>query len=164
MGTYLRTVQIVSSPMILDGKPCIENRRISVQQVVEHHIYESWSIEKLSDVLDLRPAEVHAALAYYYDHREEIDSAIRENDSAFDEDDDVLTHDDQLLGILDELLSTQEAAQQLGISERRVRQLCEDGKLPARKLGSNWFIHPSSVDLDEVKNRRPGRPVNKASQ
>jgi uncharacterized protein (DUF433 family) len=86
MVTRLKTVQIVSSPSILDGKPIIENRRISVQQVVEYYLYEGWSVDKLEQTLGLRAAEIHAALAYYYDHRGEIDSAIRENDAAFEED------------------------------------------------------------------------------
>lgn len=158
MVTTLRTVQIVSSHNILDGKPIIENRRISVQQIVEYHIYEGWSIERIEEVLTLRPAEVYAALAYYHDHREEIDAAIRENDEAFDEVDEHSLDQEQLLSVLDDYLSTKQAAHALGISERRVRQLCDAGKIPAKKVGINWLIHPSALELDEVKNRKSGRP------
>jgi excisionase family DNA binding protein len=160
MVTQLKTVQIVSSPNVLDGKPCIENRRISVEQVVEHHLYEGWSIERLEQSFSLRPAEIYAALAYYYDHRDEIDAAIHENDEAFEDEDGRGSDQEQLLNLLENYLSTRQVAQKLGISERRVRQLCDEGRIPAKKVGINWFIHPSALDLDEVKNRKPGRPGN----
>ena len=36
-----------------------------------------WSVEEMcEDHPYLKPAEAHAALAYYYDHKEEIDSEI----------------------------------------------------------------------------------------
>src|SRR5687767_14869507 len=84
MATPLKMVQIVASDDILNGKPRLEGRRITVQQIVEYHLYAGWSLEKLENTLNLRPAEIHAALAYYYDHRDEIDQAIRDTETAFE--------------------------------------------------------------------------------
>jgi excisionase family DNA binding protein len=161
MPTPLKTIQIVSSPNVLGGKPCIEGHRISVQQIVEFYKYERWSMEELEQTLGLRPAEVHAALAYYFDHQDEIETAIRENDDEFEEDDE-LYDADKFLNFLNSYLSTKQAAKQLGISERRVRQLIDDGRLSAKKVGVNWFIHPSSLEVESIKNRKSGRPASKS--
>jgi excisionase family DNA binding protein len=55
------------------------------------------------------------------------------------------------------LLSTAQAAEKLGVSERRVRQLINEGKLSAHKLGRDFAIEESA--LDSVKTyRKAGRP------
>lgn len=55
------------------------------------------------------------------------------------------------------LLSTSEAAEKLGISERRVRQLINEGKLNAHKLGRDYAIEESV--LESVKTYgKAGRP------
>jgi excisionase family DNA binding protein len=53
-----------------------------------------------------------------------------------------------------QLVSIQEAAPQLGVGPRRVRALIKQGRLPARKIGSQWV-----VELDGVPARPPGRPI-----
>jgi excisionase family DNA binding protein len=54
------------------------------------------------------------------------------------------------------LIGTAEAAQRLGVSQDRVRALIKAKRLPAKKLGRDYFIDPK--DLALVKNRKPGRP------
>jgi len=54
------------------------------------------------------------------------------------------------------LIGTAVAAQRLGVSQDRVRALIKAGRLPATKLGRDYFIDPK--DLTLVKNRKPGRP------
>lgn len=54
------------------------------------------------------------------------------------------------------LINTQAAAERLGVSRRRVRQLIEEKKLPAITMGRDWIINES--DLKLVENRKPGRP------
>jgi len=54
------------------------------------------------------------------------------------------------------LIGTAAAAQRLGVSQDRVRALIKAKRLPAKKLGRDWFIDPK--DLALVKNRKPGRP------
>jgi excisionase family DNA binding protein len=58
--------------------------------------------------------------------------------------------------VMGKKLTTNEAAQVLGISTARVRQLVLSGKLPAEKFGRDLMI--DEVDLEAVKDRKPGRP------
>ncbi len=54
------------------------------------------------------------------------------------------------------LLTTQEAAEQLGVSVRRVTELITSGRLPAERFGRAYMINDS--DLKFVEDRKPGRP------
>ena len=59
------------------------------------------------------------------------------------------------------MLSVSEAAEVLGVSNARVRQLIEQGALDATKVGRNWAISEESV-LDRLhKNPSAGRPKTK---
>ena len=56
-----------------------------------------------------------------------------------------------------DVITTQEAANRLGISVIRVRQLIWEGKLYATKFGRDWMI--PIKELDDVKiYGKPGRP------
>jgi len=59
-----------------------------------------------------------------------------------------------------DFLTTAEAARELGVTPARVRQLILAGRLPAEKHGRDWLIDPAS--LDQVGERRPGRPALEA--
>lgn len=51
--------------------------RVRVAQIVADHLGYGWSAEEIvRQYPHLTPAEVHAALAYYFDHREEIDEEL----------------------------------------------------------------------------------------
>ena len=54
------------------------------------------------------------------------------------------------------MLTTTQAAEVLGVTPVRVRQLIEAGRLKAVKVGRDWLIDPP--DLEAVKVRTPGRP------
>lgn len=55
------------------------------------------------------------------------------------------------------MLSTQEAADKLKVSLRRVQQLITEGTLPAQKIGRDYVVLES--DLDKVKTYgKAGRP------
>lgn len=56
------------------------------------------------------------------------------------------------------LLTTSEAAQKLGISERRVRQLINEGKLEAHKLGRDYAIEESTLKTVKTYGKA-GRPA-----
>jgi excisionase family DNA binding protein len=58
-----------------------------------------------------------------------------------------------------EMISTSEAAKELGVTTIRVRALISAGRLPALKIGRDWIIRRS--DLDLVRVRKPGRPSKK---
>jgi excisionase family DNA binding protein len=63
---------------------------------------------------------------------------------------------------MNKLLTTQQAAEKLGISDARVRQLILEGRLPAEKLGRDLFIKES--DLKLVSDRKTGRPRKPLSE
>ena len=54
------------------------------------------------------------------------------------------------------ILSVKQAAEVLGVSDRRVIALIAAKRLPAQRLGREWIIR--SKDLELVKDRKPGRP------
>jgi excisionase family DNA binding protein len=54
------------------------------------------------------------------------------------------------------LLTTKEAAERLGVSVTRVQQLILAERLPAEKMGRDYFIKED--DLKLVADRKPGRP------
>ncbi len=54
------------------------------------------------------------------------------------------------------ILTTPEAAQVLGVSAERVRQLIKAGRLPSQQFGRDHVIN--EADLTLVSDRKPGRP------
>ena len=57
---------------------------------------------------------------------------------------------------MDELLTTQQAAERLGITDGRVRQLILEGRLPSIKFGRSNVIR--TADLALVEGIKRGRP------
>lgn len=53
-------------------------------------------------------------------------------------------------------LTTNEAAERLGVTVRRVNDLITSGRLPATRFGRAYMIRES--DLKLVEHRQPGRP------
>jgi excisionase family DNA binding protein len=60
------------------------------------------------------------------------------------------------------LLTTKEAAEKLGVGYVRVNQLIKEGRLPAEKMGRDYFIKESNLKL--VEDRKPGRPSKQLSE
>ena len=77
MGTKTLDQHIEITPGVAGGKPRIAGRRITVQNIVIWHEWMNMSAEEIADEYDLPLANVYAALAYYYDHRSEIDQQIK---------------------------------------------------------------------------------------
>jgi uncharacterized protein (DUF433 family) len=75
---------IVKTPDVLGGKPRIAGRRIGVNHIVHWHINEGQTPQEIAESYELDLAAVHAALAYYYDHQEEIDRQMKEEDEAWE--------------------------------------------------------------------------------
>ena len=73
---------IESTPGIRAGKPRIIGTRMTVADVVILYLRLNHSLEEIAGKYDLPLAAVYAALAYYHDHREEIDRCI-EADEAY---------------------------------------------------------------------------------
>jgi excisionase family DNA binding protein len=57
---------------------------------------------------------------------------------------------------MDAYISTNEAADRLGITRQRVLQLINSGRLPAEKFANVYMI--KSADLKQVEDRPQGRP------
>lgn len=53
-------------------------------------------------------------------------------------------------------LTTEQAAERLGVTPSRVRVLIRAGRLPAQRFGRAHIINES--DLKLVEDRQPGRP------
>lgn len=64
------------TPGTVGGKPRIAGRRITVQDIVVLHEKLGRPVDEIASEFDLTLADVHAALAYYFDNREEIDESI----------------------------------------------------------------------------------------
>ena len=70
---------IVATPGTCGGKPRIAGHRIRVQDIALWHERLGYSVaEIVAHYPQLTLAEVHAAFAYYYAHREEIQQDIRD--------------------------------------------------------------------------------------
>jgi uncharacterized protein (DUF433 family) len=64
----------------LTGEPARLSRlpRIRVAQIVMDYLAHGWSPDEICQHYPhLTPAEVHAAMTYYYDHQAEIDAEIQ---------------------------------------------------------------------------------------
>jgi uncharacterized protein (DUF433 family) len=81
MTTQSLDRHIVATPGTLGGKARIAGRRISVEDIAIWHDRLGKDVDEICAEYDLSPAEVHAALAYYYDHQAEIDHHIKETDA-----------------------------------------------------------------------------------
>src|SRR5262249_11454626 len=79
MATKTLDQHIEVTPQIAGGKPRIAGHRITVQNVVVWHELMGKSVDEIAAEYDLSVADVYAALAYYFDHREEIDRTMRES-------------------------------------------------------------------------------------
>lgn len=71
---------IASTPGVCGGKPCIAGTRIRVQDIVLRTEGGESPDAILAAFPHITLADIHAALAYYHDHREVIDQQIRDAD------------------------------------------------------------------------------------
>ncbi len=62
---------------IVDGKAYIQGRKVKVRMIAGMVIEAGATIQQVMDHYHLSPAEVHAALAYYYDHQAEYEAEDR---------------------------------------------------------------------------------------
>lgn len=69
------------TPGVAGGKPRIAGHRITVQDIAIWHERLGLGADEIATEYNVSLADVYAALAYYYDHREEIDVAIRDDET-----------------------------------------------------------------------------------
>lgn len=77
---------IVSKKGVRGGAPVIEGTGIQVMDIaVRYHILENTPDEIMAAYPDLTLSQVHDALSYYYDHKEEMDKRWKESLEKADE-------------------------------------------------------------------------------
>jgi uncharacterized protein (DUF433 family) len=81
MAAKTLDAHIVRTPGIAGGKPRIAGHRITVQNIVIWHERMGKSADEIATEYALSLADVYAALAYYFDHREQIDASMREEEA-----------------------------------------------------------------------------------
>jgi uncharacterized protein (DUF433 family) len=78
----------VSYPYIefLGDVPVIRGTRIKVRHLAAEHVHWLWDAPQIQRRHpDLSLAQIHSALAYYYDHKHEIDAALAGDEDLADE-------------------------------------------------------------------------------
>ena len=72
---------ITKDPNIRGGKACIDKTRIAVMDIVQLQ-REGKKPDEMLNVfaVPLTLGQIHAALTYYYDHRDEIEASFRDQD------------------------------------------------------------------------------------
>ena len=65
-------------------KPRIKGRRITVANIAIWHVRQGESVEQIAEDYRLSLAQIHSALAYYYDHRAAIDHQIEDERARYE--------------------------------------------------------------------------------
>ena len=79
MTTKSLNQHIDITPGVSSGKPRIAGRRITVENVVIWHERLGKSADEIASEYGISLADVYAALAYYFDHQQEIDQSLQES-------------------------------------------------------------------------------------
>ena len=75
------TQHISVTPGVCGGKPCVSGTRIRVQDIyVWHELQQQSPEEIIRDLPQLTLADVYAALAHFWDHRDEIQADMARAD------------------------------------------------------------------------------------
>lgn len=70
---------ITTNQRVAGGSPTIKGTRITVRTVAGYYQMGMSVDEILGALQHLTPAQVHSALAYYFDHQADIDQDIKEH-------------------------------------------------------------------------------------
>lgn len=68
---------IATNPQVRGGSPYIVGTTVTVADIATVKIYHGQDVDGLAVWFGLTLAQVHAALAYYYQHRDVLDEQIR---------------------------------------------------------------------------------------
>ena len=75
------TQHITKTPGVCGGRACVSGHRVRVMDVVAWHEMRGMTPDQIVDLFPgITLADVHAALAYYFDHRPEIEDDFRGDD------------------------------------------------------------------------------------
>ena len=81
----ISTEYIARDPGYCCGKPRIVGTRMPVAAIAEMYLEMGESLEEIAVKYDLSLAAVHGAMAYYYEHQEEIDRHSLETERIVEE-------------------------------------------------------------------------------
>jgi len=76
---------IERSPEIRKGRPCIAGTGVTVRRIASWHNLGLTAGEIAARIEHLTLAQIHAALAYYYANRQEIDCDMANEEAAAEE-------------------------------------------------------------------------------
>jgi len=180
--TIITQTYIEKTPGVLGGKPRIAGKRIGVATLVDLHLRQDTPIDEIVERLPVTPSEIHAAMAYYYDHQAEIDAILAEEDALIEAASDPV-RDAELRERAHEVarrkyeetlasgraesaeLTVIAVAQTYNLDTATVRRAAIDGDIPARKSGATWLITVAAAHARwgyrfgmSSSPRRPGRP------
>jgi len=80
------TDRITKRADVCGGKACIEGHRVRVLDIVTWHELMGMSADEIAtQIPSITLSDVYAALAYYYDHVDEIQDEIRREDEFIEE-------------------------------------------------------------------------------
>jgi uncharacterized protein (DUF433 family) len=132
------TSKVTKEAGVLGGAPHIVGRRVGVHDVVNLHQRIDSTLDEVCASFRLTPAQVHAALAYYYDHPEEVDAVLNENKRLAAQ----LSGDAPRSPLQEAIgeMTVAEAAAHFKLTPRAVRSAAERGQVRSRKSGATWLI------------------------
>lgn len=82
----VETAHITKTSGVCGGRACIKGHRIRVMDIVVWHEMRNYSAEEIVEMFPgITLADVYAALTYYFDNREEIDSDFATNEALAEE-------------------------------------------------------------------------------
>jgi uncharacterized protein (DUF433 family) len=154
--TILAINYIVQTPGVCGGAPRIDGTRITVDWIVGQMVYAGRSMEEMAEDyahVPLTPSHLHAALAYYYDHQDEIDSLIADSEQMLEE-----AKQLQRTGGTEGYVTAKQAAEMLGVDHEshHIARLCREGILACRKIANRWMVSRASIEAYKRSNRKPG--------
>jgi uncharacterized protein (DUF433 family) len=155
--TVMSIDYIVKSPRVCGGAARLAQTRLTVHAIIGQ-IKSGTTIEELLEgyaYLPLTRAQVHAALAYYYDHQAEIDALLGEEAQLLDQ---IKREAIDIRRDNEEFITAKEASERLGLSSQssQIAHLCQEGKLVCKKVANRWFVSLASVEAYAAGSRKPG--------
>ena len=77
-GENIQSIELIAiNPKVRRGRAHIIGTTVTVADVAITHVYHGQDVDGIASWYNLSLAQVHAALAYYYEHQAEIDEQIR---------------------------------------------------------------------------------------